>query len=412
MFTPEQKIEHLKNLGFNGNLDEIYKLYSGNEFNADDENYQKLLNYSKSLCDEYTKLFAQTKNPDPEIANQATQRRNEIIEILFPGHGSIYGFGEWSQVVIGLVDTDGFNMINVRVKFSPTSLVHLQEYAFVAPNVEFGNVDNLSIHGKITPSKITIKDNTWLCAGVKIGENSTVGSKSVVALGADISKHSSFNDSKLIVGNPAFEKKTITEDYVGKKISQKIVRSPDDVRKILQTIKELGISGNLEQYLRMLNCENHNCLEPVMASIFTLSHQLCAEYNDPSTSLIRKKIILNILFPIQGSNLNIGKDLYVDILGATQFGDNVTVGDRVNFAGNIIIGNNVNIGDDSILQTIGHDIYYKGRQLSFHQDGYPIEICTSSFINVTDDVNIAERTKISPAITLTRNTSEDEVVIK
>ena len=411
MFTPEQKIEHLKNLGFTGNLDEIYKLYSCRPFNTNDENYKKLVSFSKQLCDEYTKLFADTNNPDTSISEYAVNRRNEIIEILFPGHGSIYGFGEWSQVVIGLVDTDGFNMINVRTKFSPTSLVHLQEYVFVAPNVEFGNVQPI-FNGNVQPSKIVVRDNTWLCAAVKIGENSIIGNRSVVALGAKVPPNNSFNSDRLILGDPAFEKKVITEGADIKKTHKKVLRTDDQMRFLIQNVRNLGIDGDLEQYIRMLNCEDHNCLEPVMNKLYTLTHQLCAEFNDPRTNLIRKKIISNILFPIQGNNLNIGNDLYVDILGATQFGENVTVGDRVNLAGNVYVGDNVLIGDDAILQSIGHKLYYKGRQLAFHEKGYPIEINTSSFIEVKDDINIAKGTKIVPAVTLDRDTSPDELIIK
>jgi len=411
MFTPEQKIKHLKNLGFGGDLSQIYNLYCGKPFDANDQNYQKLVLLSKQLCDEYTKLFADTNNPNDKIKQYAISRRNEIIEILFPGHGSIYGFGEWSQVVIGLVDTDGFNIINVRCKFSPTSLVHLQEYVFVAPNVTFG--DTLSLpSGIVNPSKITIKDNTWICAGVNIGENSIIGNQSVVGLGAQIPQNSQFDNSKLIVGNPAIAKKTISENYVGNKSEKKILRTDDQMRKLIQNVRNLGIGGDLEQYIKMLNNQNHNCLEPVMNNIYTLTHQLCAEFNAPRTSLIRKQIISNILFPIQGPNLKIGKDLYVDILGATQFGENVYVGDRVNFAGNVFVGNNVNIGDDSILQTIGHEIYYKGRQLSFHKQGYPIEINTIDNIVIKDDVSLAPGTKVLPAVTIERDTNPNELVIK
>lgn len=411
MFTPEQKIQHLKKIGFDGDLTEIYKLYSGQPFNSQDENYQKLVSYSHSLCDEYTHLFADTNNSDSAISQYAVDRRNEIIDILFPGHGSIYGFGEWSQVVIGLVDTDGFNMINVRTKFSPTSLVHLQEYVFVAPNVEFGDC-KIRTSGLVVPSRIIVKDNTWLCAAVHIGENSVIGNQSVVALGAKVLPNSSFDGSRLILGDPAFEKQIITEDHDNKEQPKKIFRTDDQIRLLIQNVRNLGIDGDLDQYIRMLNNQDHNCLEPVMNRLYTLTHQLCAELNDSRTSLIRKKIILNALFPIQGENLNIGSDLYVDILGSVQFGNNVAVGDRVNFAGNVFVGNNVSIGSDSILQTIGHKVYYKGRQLGFHKDGYPIEINTTSFIKVEDGVKIADGTKILPSVILDRDTEIDELVKK
>ena len=411
MFTPEQKIEHLKNLGFDGDLNQIYNLYSGLPFNADDTNYQKLVSYSKKLCDEYTRLFADTRNQDQEIVQNAISRRNQILDILFPGHGSIYGFGEWSQAVIGLVDMDGLDIINVRCKFSPTCLVHLQEYSLIAPNVIFGNI-NQPLKGIINPSKIIVKDNTWVCAGVTIGENTIIGNQSVVGLGAVISENSSFNSSKLIVGNPAVEKKSITENYVENKANKKILRTDDQMRKLIQNIRNLGIEGDLEQYIRALNCENHNCLEPVISNLYILTHQLCAEFNDSRTSIIRKGIIANILFPLCGENLKLGKDLFVDLLGLTQIGNNVSIGDRVNLAGNIYIGNNVNVGNDVILQTIGHEIYYKKRQLQMHPDGYPIETNTCGYIVANDNVNIADGTKVLPGVTISKDTEENELLIK
>ena len=95
-----------------------------------------------------------------------------------------------------------------------------------------------------------------------------------------------------------------------------------------------------------------------------------------------------------------------------EFGNNVSIGDRVNLAGNVYIGDNVSIGSDSILQTIGHKIYYKGRQLDFHKDGYPVEINTTSFIEVKDGIRIADGTKVLPSVILNRDTETDELVLK
>jgi len=58
---------------------------------------------------------------------------------LFPGHGAIYGCGDGLFAIIGTVDLEGFNYINARVHFNASALTHLDEYVFVASNVEFGD---------------------------------------------------------------------------------------------------------------------------------------------------------------------------------------------------------------------------------------------------------------------------------
>jgi len=412
MFTPEQKIQHLKNLGFEGDLSEILKMYLQQPFNVHDKNYQKLLKYSYKLCKEYSELSAFLKNENKEISEYARKRKNEIIDILFPGHESIYGLGDGIKMVIGMVDNDGFNMINVRAKFNPTVLVHLKEYVFIAPNCVFGEEDFNLVNGQAQVDPITVNDNTWICANVTLKNKSIVAGKSIIGLGSTINEHSCIEESSLAVGNPCKTKIIIDENYKSKKVITKSQRSLEEIRFLIQHVRNIGIDGDLDQYIRMLNGEEHNCLEPTINLIYNLSHELCAVFNHKSTPLIRKQIILNELFPMKGKGVRIGSDLYVDILGATKIGDNVEIGDCATIAGNIAIGNDVKIGKNVVLQAIGHRPYYKDRHLKFHEKGYPIEINTIDFIEIKDNLKLSDGTKVLPNVVLTRNTLEDELVLK
>lgn len=56
MLTVEQKIKHLNNLGLNGDMTEIKKMYSGEKFDANDKEYKQLLELSKQYCLRFTEL--------------------------------------------------------------------------------------------------------------------------------------------------------------------------------------------------------------------------------------------------------------------------------------------------------------------------------------------------------------------
>ena len=56
MLTIDEKIKHLQNLGFDGDLKEIEKMYKGQSFNAYDLEYRKLLELSKEYCMRFTEL--------------------------------------------------------------------------------------------------------------------------------------------------------------------------------------------------------------------------------------------------------------------------------------------------------------------------------------------------------------------
>lgn len=138
MLTVDKKIKHLQNLGFDGDLSEIEKMYKGQSFNAYDLEYRKLLEVSKEYCIRFTELsglIAKSSSQQEKIKYE--NEKNEILDKLFPGHGQILGGGDGLFAIIGTVDLDGVNYINARVHFNVSSLVHLEDYVFVASNVEF-----------------------------------------------------------------------------------------------------------------------------------------------------------------------------------------------------------------------------------------------------------------------------------
>ena len=138
MVTVDEKIKHLQNLGFDGDLSEIENMYKGQCFNAYDSEYRRLLEVSKEYCMRFTELsglIAKSRSQQEKIKYE--NEKNEILDKLFPGHGQILGGGDGLFAIIGTVDLDGVNYINARVHFNASSLVHLEDYVFVASNVEF-----------------------------------------------------------------------------------------------------------------------------------------------------------------------------------------------------------------------------------------------------------------------------------
>ena len=339
------------------------------------------------------------------------KEKNEILDSLFPGHGPILGGGDGLFAIVGMADLDGFNYINARVHFNASSLVHLEEYVFVASNVEFG--DN------IIPSKdifktgnITVGRDTWIGADVNFGDNTYVGERSLIAMGSTVVPNTELKPDMISFGNPCKEYKKITDNYETKIKVPEIQgkRTEDEVMKVIAHMQKLGIHGDFGQYIRAINYEKYNTLEPTISKIYDLSHRLCSEYNSKNISVKRRKEILDMLFPLQGNNLIMGDDIFVDCIGTVKIGNDVTIGNKPTLAGNITIGDNVKIGNKVTLQTTGHEINYKGRRLSNDEQGNLCEISTPGYIIVLPEIVLADGTKVIPDQTVRKNTTKDELV--
>ena len=151
-------------------------------------------------------------------------------------------------------------------------------------------------------------------------------------------------------------------------------------------------------------------MEPTISKIYELSHKLCSEYNSKDISIRRRKTILDALFPLQGKNLVMGNDIFVDCIGTVKIGNDVKIGNSPTLAGNITIGDNVKIGNNVALQTTGHEIHYKGRKITSDKNGSLCEISTPGYIIVSPELILADGTKVIPDQTLRRNTQKDEIV--
>lgn len=413
MLTVTEKIKHLQKLGLNGDMSEIEKMYSGKEFNVHDLEYQKLVALSQKYCLRFTELSSliATSKTKEEI-DKYTKEKSEILDILFPNHGLIFGGGDGLCAVIGMVDLDGYNYINARVHFNASSLVHLEEYVFVASNVEFGTNSILTNEKKTKIGTINVDKDTWIGANVTLEDHTHIGARSVIGMGSHIVTGTDLKSDMISFGNPCKEYKTITEDYETKikipDISGR--RTDEEIKKILAHMKKIGINGDFNQYIRALNYEKYNTLEPTIAQIYDLSHRLCSEYNSQNISVRRRKEILDMLFPLQGKNLIMGDDIFVDCIGTVKIGDDVTIGDHPTLAGNITIGDNVKIGNNVALQTTGHEINYKGRKLSCNEQGALCEISTPGYIIILPSIVLADGTKVIPDKTVSYDTNVDEIV--
>lgn len=413
MLTVEQKIEHLRKLGLDGDMTEIEKMYSGKEFSIHNDEYKKLLELSKKYCLRFTELsglIAKAKTQE-EIDNYENEK-SEILDILFPSHGLILGGGDGLFAIIGTVDLDGFNYINARVHFNASSLVHLEKYVFVASNVEFGT-NNISPNDKTAKlGKINVGRDTWIGANVNFDDYTHIGKRSVIGMGSHIVANSDLKPNMISFGNPCKEYKKITDGYETKVKIPPIEgkRTEDEVMEILAHMKKLGINGDFRQYIRALNYEKYNTLEPTISKIYNLSHKLCSEYNSKNISVKRRKEILDMLFPLQGKNLIIGDDIFVDCIGTVKIGNDVTIGNNITLAGNITIGDRVKISNNVALQTTGHEINYKGRRLSKDEQGHLCEISTPGYIIVLPEIVLADGTKVIPDQTVRKNTNRDDIV--
>lgn len=413
MLTVEQKIEHLRKLGLDGDMTEIEKMYSGQEFNVHDEEYRKLLELSKTYCSRFTELSGLiAKAKTQEDVDNYGKEKDEILDNLFPDHGPIFGGGDGLFAIIGTVDLDGYNYINARVHFNASSLVHLGEYVFLASNIEFGT-NNISDNNETAKlGKISVGKDTWVGANVTFDDYTRIGERSVIGMGSHIVTNSDLKPNMISFGSPCKEYKRITDNYETKvRIpGTEGKRTEEEVMQILAHMKKLGIKGDFSQYIRALNYEKYNTLEPTISKIYNLSHKLCSEYNSKGISVRRRKEILDMLFPLQGKNLIMGDDIFVDCIGTVKIGNDVTIGNNPTLAGNITIGDKVKIGNNVTLQTTGHEINYKGRKISSDEQGNLCEISTPGYIIILPEIVLADGTKVIPDQTVIENTSNDELV--
>ncbi len=401
-----EKIEHLKKLGFEGDMTQVGNYYQGKSVISSDPNFKKLLLISNELCNELSMIYKElNRSTGTSRYNQLVERKNEIIDILFPGHGMIGNMCDGLNVVIGQVDLTGISGINANVTFTPYTLVSFGDYAMVGANIQFGNIKKQQ---DIQPiGKINFGDDNWICSGVKIASNVNIGNRNVIAMGANVK--TDLSDDGLFIGNPATRKLTLTHDYTGNK-DNLTYRTQEEIDFLLDHLYALGFEGDFSEYIKLLKGEAYNTMHETLGQIVDFSHNLSYEFNNPLTTKERKKEIVDILFPIRGKNTIIRKGLFVDVLGCAKLGDNVTVGKNAFFAGNIKIGNNVTIGDNACMSAIGHELYYKTRHLDFNPNNFGI-LTISGKIIVKDNVTIGNNCKFVPGCIVDNNVPDNSLIL-
>ena len=420
MFSVEEKINHLKKLGFEGNLDEIKKMYSGENFNPSDENYKKLVKLSHNLCNEFNQMSGKASNSNPIVAEFAERRKKEILDTLFPGHGMFFGGRDGIKAVVGLVDVSDFCYLNGNIDFGQSNLVSLQPYVFLAQNLRFGSPLNIDKDGKTKLDNIKIDHDTWVGANCTFGNGVEIPNGCVVAMGSSVNKGDVLFEKTLILNSRKYQKvkparsvSKIESNYESAYPNLPFDRTEDEVKQLVRHVQKLGIKGDFTEYKKLLHNKTHNALDPTVGAIYDLTHKLCSEYNfgcKGADKQKRKQEILDILFPVHGKNLKVGNNLMCDVMGSVELGDNVTIGDNVSLAGNISVGDNVKIGNDVVLQGIGHNVYFEDRRLP--ANGPMREDNTSAGIFVCNNLNLADGTLVGPNVWLNHNTEKDELVTR
>lgn len=405
-----KKLKHLiKNFGFKKDqLCEIKKMYCQDFFDPNDKYYKKLLEISKQLCEEYSCISLKmdnTKNCFRKL--KLFFRKRKILKLLFPISGFFANVGDGINAVIGLVDFKGIAFLNSDVHFLPYSLVTCKNYTIFGLNIDVGNNSFEQQDGKIKLNKIVIGKDTWICAGVTIKNGVIIGDRSVVGAGA-IVEHNIENDC-LAVGRPckAIAKIDKTNNST-KKIPVEYTKNQLEI--IFENAKQLGFKGKLKPYKKALSADEFNSINITLGKMYMLTHKLCRELNSDTITPERKQQILKILIPNQGKNFTVGKNFYVDLLGTTVVGDNVTIADNVKLAGNVFIENNVYIGNNTLLFASGHRLYHKGRRTSFSLKYGLYEFSKTDVIKICEHVHIGNNVVVAPS-TIVKQNIKDNVIV-
>lgn len=414
----KKKLRNLiKNFGFTKDeLTEIKKMYSGEYFDINDYGYQHLLQCSKDICNEYSTLLNEEmlqKNKSPRKKLNIFKflhfylKKSKILKLIFPIHGFVLYAEEGLQAVVGLVDLKGYGFINKNLTFTPNSLVIVKKSNIFAFNITIG--DNiLNTSGTLAKlSKITIESNCWIGAGTKIYGNVTIGNNAVIGCGAMV--YDDIPCYSLAVGRPSKVIRKITcNDSLNfdKKIALNLNGKQFDV------VSQLSKGKVPKAFVHMVNGIPFNTMDKNLAHLINITRNLCFEYNSSETALARKQEILDILFVEHGKNLNVGSNIYVDMLGTIKIGDNVTIGDNVFIGGNINIGNNCIIENNTILFSSGHSLISKERIMNWSITKGFYEYTQYKTIKVESDIKIEQNAIVAPNSIVNCNVPKNSLYAK
>lgn len=362
---------------------ELTKMYRGEEFDPNDEAYIKLLSVSEDLCNEYTALRGKTKLTEEEVG-----RKEEILSLLFPNHGILYGVGAGIHVIAGLVELGNNCYINSNVCFHPDVFVKTGEWFICAPNVTFGSKNKTN---KV--QDIIIENDVWIGADAKIARGARIGKGCVVAMGARVQEETRLNPMSVYGGNPAFAIRKIVgpQNDEGKEAPKLFWENLDFLKQYYISHGIVRSGDDFTEFENFLRGKKYNSLNTYMGAVNSYSHSVCAAYMLADSK--KRESMMSELFPIMGTNCTLGKNLQLDAVGSVILGDNVHIGNNVTLMGNIKIGNDCEICDDVSIIAIGHDVFYIGRHVTM-MDNCSYMKNTSGYVIVDDEIHIHSGAKI------------------
>lgn len=405
-----RKLKHLvKHFGFKREeLGEIEKMYRGDFFDPKDKAYLRLLDLSSKLCKEYSELNGKMgKNPSIFKILKFYFKKNHILDLLFPIHGTFSGVGENLSVVIGLVDFLGCGFTNRAVEFSPYSLVECENYSIFATKIKVGSSEPIRDGDKIKLSRIRIGHDSWICAGVKIDGGVAIGTNSVLGAGAYVT--SDIPPYSLAIGSPARVTKAIDKSS---SLLQNLDTGVGENTELREVLRTLGYGHLPKSYIQMYEGKPFNSTGLKLGFMFIYTHRLCSELNNKETTSQRREEILNILLPSHGENLEIGEDFFVDMLGMTKVGNNVKIGSSVYLSGPVTIEDGAKIGDDTLMFSTGHSLLAKERRVGFSLKHLMYEYSVSKPIHIKENARVGAHTVIVPGSTVEGDVPENSIFVK
>jgi len=386
MDTVTVKINHLRrHFDFtDGELADIAKMYAGEDYPRDSEGIRKLRAISLDLCERYDMAFANKK--------KAGMSKGKILKLLFPLLPAFPGLiRRGMRLVIGMVDIEDNAFINVGANFGVSTLVHLAAWAQLGPNFSVEEED------QGPAKKIEVLHDAWLGGKVKAKAGVTVGADSTVGSGAYV--NADLPEASLAIGRPARVLRQITaeEPFHDGDFHP---YSDEELDLIRNHYKKVHHSINRKQFNAIFTGHAFSTLSLPLDFLYLFTQGLCAELDDPDITPERRNEIIDLLFPIHGKNINIGKNFFLDLAGTVSLGDDVTIGDNVALGGLVRIGNGVHIGNGCLLFGSNHPTSAKKRKVGFNEGlglSIPVAyvpIAIEDGTHLGDDVCVAPKAKI------------------
>lgn len=395
----ELKLEHLRsNFGFEeSDLDEIAKLYRGENYDPKHPAILALKDISHELCEEWNHLF--TGEHDKK---QDKKREKALLKLLFPGLPSTHGLIRRNlQLVIGMVEVSPYTFINVGANFGENTLVRLGRWAQIGPNFSVMEEEG-------SAQSINIEDEAWLGGKVKVKAGVTISSNSVVGAGAYVT--SDIPSWSLALGRPAAVKKVIANNE-GMSIKPSMLFSEAERDHIEKHYRRIKHPLPRKQIDKIFTGNAFSTFSIRLGMLYLYTQGLCTKLDNPNLSEAERAEIIDILFPHHGKNISIGKHFFLDLCGVVTLGDNVSIGDNVCLGGLIRIGDNVSIGDGCVFFSSNHPLSPKERKFGFHKgQGLSIPIYLSP-IEIGNDVHIGNDVVLAPCCKIASDIPNDSLVL-